>query len=107
MKRSHNYSSSDSDLDDNVEVEKDSCDENGYVNVKMLVLMQYLKYFNFISGVLYLFVSPLLKSTQRKDSFDLINNNLLLFHLLDSLILMAPCHPQQPPKFKPEKGAEG
>ncbi|XP_034030826.1 hairy/enhancer-of-split related with YRPW motif protein 1-like [Thalassophryne amazonica] len=28
MKRSHNYSSSDSDLDDNVEVEKDSCDEN-------------------------------------------------------------------------------
>ncbi|XP_028326868.1 hairy/enhancer-of-split related with YRPW motif protein 1-like [Gouania willdenowi] len=28
MKRSHNYSSSDSDLDDNVEVEKDSGDEN-------------------------------------------------------------------------------
>lgn len=32
MKRSHNYSSSDSDLDDTVEVEKDSGDENGYVN---------------------------------------------------------------------------
>lgn len=31
MKRSHNYSSSDSDLDDNVDVEKDSGDENGYV----------------------------------------------------------------------------
>jgi len=31
MKRSHNYSSSESDLDDNVEVEKDSGDENGYV----------------------------------------------------------------------------
>lgn len=31
MKRSHNYSSSDSDLDDNIEVEKDSGDENGYV----------------------------------------------------------------------------
>lgn len=29
MKRSHNYSSSDSDLDDNVDVEKDSGDENG------------------------------------------------------------------------------
>uniref|UniRef100_A0A8C3G245 Hes related family bHLH transcription factor with YRPW motif 1 n=1 Tax=Cyclopterus lumpus TaxID=8103 RepID=A0A8C3G245_CYCLU len=29
MKRSHNYSSSESDLDDNVEVEKDSGDENG------------------------------------------------------------------------------
>ncbi|XP_008321562.2 hairy/enhancer-of-split related with YRPW motif protein 1-like [Cynoglossus semilaevis] len=29
MKRSHNYSSSDSDLDDSVEVEKDSGDENG------------------------------------------------------------------------------
>lgn len=28
MKRSHNYSSSDSDLDDNVDVEKDSGDEN-------------------------------------------------------------------------------
>lgn len=33
MKRSHNYSSSDSDLDDNVEVEKDSGDENGYGSV--------------------------------------------------------------------------
>lgn len=32
MKRSHNYSSSDSDLDDNIEVEKDSGDENGYVH---------------------------------------------------------------------------
>lgn len=32
MKRSHNYSSSDSELDDNVEVEKDSGDENGYVS---------------------------------------------------------------------------
>lgn len=32
MKRSHNYSSSDSDLDDNVDVEKDSGDENGYVS---------------------------------------------------------------------------
>lgn len=31
MKRNHNYSSSESDLDDNVEVEKDSGDENGYV----------------------------------------------------------------------------
>lgn len=30
MKRGNNYSSSDSDLDDNVEVEKDSGDENGY-----------------------------------------------------------------------------
>ncbi|XP_041649738.1 hairy/enhancer-of-split related with YRPW motif protein 1-like [Cheilinus undulatus] len=30
MKRNHNYSSSDSDLDDNVEVEKDSGDENGH-----------------------------------------------------------------------------
>ncbi|XP_054638040.1 hairy/enhancer-of-split related with YRPW motif protein 1-like isoform X2 [Dunckerocampus dactyliophorus] len=29
MKRSHTYSSSDSDLDDNIEVEKDSGDENG------------------------------------------------------------------------------
>lgn len=29
MKRNHNYSSSESDLDDNVEVEKDSGDENG------------------------------------------------------------------------------
>lgn len=28
MKRSHNYSSSDSELDDNVDVEKDSGDEN-------------------------------------------------------------------------------
>ncbi|XP_028986399.1 hairy/enhancer-of-split related with YRPW motif protein 1-like [Betta splendens] len=32
MKRSHNYSSSDSDLDDNVEVEKDSGDENGQLD---------------------------------------------------------------------------
>ncbi|XP_040900710.1 hairy/enhancer-of-split related with YRPW motif protein 1-like [Toxotes jaculatrix] len=32
MKRSHNYSSSDSDLDDNVEVEKDSGDENGQID---------------------------------------------------------------------------
>ncbi|CAJ1062130.1 hairy/enhancer-of-split related with YRPW motif protein 1-like [Xyrichtys novacula] len=32
MKRSHNYSSSDSDLDDNVEIEKDSCDENGQLD---------------------------------------------------------------------------
>lgn len=30
MKRSHTYSSSESDLDDNVDVEKDSGDENGY-----------------------------------------------------------------------------
>ncbi|XP_017281912.1 hairy/enhancer-of-split related with YRPW motif protein 1-like [Kryptolebias marmoratus] len=32
MKRSNNYSSSDSDLDDNVEVEKDSGDENGQLD---------------------------------------------------------------------------
>nr|XP_019948299.1 PREDICTED: LOW QUALITY PROTEIN: hairy/enhancer-of-split related with YRPW motif protein 1-like [Paralichthys olivaceus] len=32
MKRNHNYSSSDSDLDDSVEVEKDSGDENGQVD---------------------------------------------------------------------------
>ncbi|XP_060906500.1 hairy/enhancer-of-split related with YRPW motif protein 1-like [Labrus mixtus] len=32
MKRGHNYSSSDSDLDDNVEVEKDSGDENGQLD---------------------------------------------------------------------------
>uniref|UniRef100_A0A3B4GJL9 Hairy/enhancer-of-split related with YRPW motif protein 1-like n=1 Tax=Pundamilia nyererei TaxID=303518 RepID=A0A3B4GJL9_9CICH len=32
MKRSHNYSSSDSDLDDTVEVEKDSGDENGQID---------------------------------------------------------------------------
>lgn len=32
MKRSHNYSSSDSDLDDNVEVEKDSGDETGHLD---------------------------------------------------------------------------
>lgn len=32
MKRNHNYSSSDSELDDNVEVEKDSGDENGYAH---------------------------------------------------------------------------
>ncbi|KAI3360987.1 hypothetical protein L3Q82_013191 [Scortum barcoo] len=32
MKRSHNYSSSDSDLDDNIEVEKDSGDENGQLD---------------------------------------------------------------------------
>ncbi|XP_029927338.1 hairy/enhancer-of-split related with YRPW motif protein 1-like [Myripristis murdjan] len=32
MKRSHNYSSSDSDLDDNIEVEKDSGDENGQID---------------------------------------------------------------------------
>ncbi|XP_072249389.1 hairy/enhancer-of-split related with YRPW motif protein 1-like [Leuresthes tenuis] len=32
MKRSHNYSSSDSDLDDNIEVEKDSGDENGHLD---------------------------------------------------------------------------
>ncbi|XP_072316012.1 hairy/enhancer-of-split related with YRPW motif protein 1-like [Eucyclogobius newberryi] len=32
MKRSHNYSSSDSDLDDNVEVEKDSGDEIGHLD---------------------------------------------------------------------------
>ncbi|KAM9310668.1 hairy/enhancer-of-split related with YRPW motif protein 1-like [Pholidichthys leucotaenia] len=32
MKRSHNYSSSDSDLEDNVEVEKDSGDENGQLD---------------------------------------------------------------------------
>ncbi|XP_061677260.1 hairy/enhancer-of-split related with YRPW motif protein 1-like [Syngnathoides biaculeatus] len=32
MKRSSNYSSSESDLDDNIEVEKDSGDENGYVH---------------------------------------------------------------------------
>lgn len=33
MKRSHTYSSSESDLDDNVDVEKDSGDENGYVTL--------------------------------------------------------------------------
>lgn len=33
MKRSHTYSSSESDLDDNVDVEKESGDENGYVHV--------------------------------------------------------------------------
>ncbi|KAF7669418.1 hypothetical protein LDENG_00186150 [Lucifuga dentata] len=32
MKRTHNYSSSDSDLDDNVEVEKDSGDENSQMD---------------------------------------------------------------------------
>lgn len=32
MKRSHNYSSSDSELDDNVDVEKDSGDENRCVS---------------------------------------------------------------------------
>ncbi|KAF3839821.1 hypothetical protein F7725_018538 [Dissostichus mawsoni] len=32
MKRSHNYSSSESDLDDNIEVEKDSGDENGQLD---------------------------------------------------------------------------
>ncbi|XP_035499351.2 hairy/enhancer-of-split related with YRPW motif protein 1 [Scophthalmus maximus] len=32
MKRSHNYSSSDSDLDDSVEVEKESGDENGHID---------------------------------------------------------------------------
>uniref|UniRef100_A0A3Q3VQ26 Hes related family bHLH transcription factor with YRPW motif 1 n=1 Tax=Mola mola TaxID=94237 RepID=A0A3Q3VQ26_MOLML len=32
MKRSHNYSSSDSDLDDNVDVEKDSGDENSQLD---------------------------------------------------------------------------
>lgn len=33
MKRSRTYSSSESDLDDNVDVEKESGDENGYVHV--------------------------------------------------------------------------
>ncbi|XP_062322242.1 hairy/enhancer-of-split related with YRPW motif protein 1-like [Osmerus eperlanus] len=32
MKRNHNYSSSDSELDDNIEVEKDSADENGHLD---------------------------------------------------------------------------
>lgn len=36
MKRNHNYSSSESDLDDNIEVEKDSGDENWYVSCKNL-----------------------------------------------------------------------
>lgn len=52
-------------------------------------------------------VLPLFLNTERMQRFELINNNFSLFYLLDSLILMAPCHPQQPPKFKPEKGAEG
>ena len=32
MKINHSFSSSDSEMDDNIEVEKDSGDENGYVN---------------------------------------------------------------------------
>lgn len=31
MKRSHDFSSSDSELDEAIEVEKDSADESGYV----------------------------------------------------------------------------
>lgn len=30
MKRNHEFSSSDSELDENIEVEKESADENGY-----------------------------------------------------------------------------
>lgn len=86
MKRSHNYSSSDSDLDDNVEVEKDSCDENGCVEEESRLVFQMI-----------VFVCLTVA-----ESFD-----LLLFHLSDSLILTAPCHPPPPPRFKPEKGAEG
>lgn len=41
MKRSHNYSSSDSELDDNVDVEKDSGDENRCGHpVTQLMLLQ-------------------------------------------------------------------
>lgn len=31
MKRNHDFSSSDSELDETIEVEKESADENGYV----------------------------------------------------------------------------
>ena len=36
MKRIHDFSSSDSELDENIEVEKESADENGYVCVQYL-----------------------------------------------------------------------
>uniref|UniRef100_A0A3Q3JDR1 Hairy/enhancer-of-split related with YRPW motif 1 n=1 Tax=Monopterus albus TaxID=43700 RepID=A0A3Q3JDR1_MONAL len=51
MKRSHNYSSSDSDLDDNVEV-KDSGDENGYVSCYVLVVVVFNKLFCNITHII-------------------------------------------------------
>lgn len=41
MKRNHDFSSSDSELDENIEVEKESADENGYVCVQYLGLRFY------------------------------------------------------------------
>lgn len=50
MKRSHNYSSSDSDLDDNVDVEKDSGDENGYVYFKLSIYVKAVRFSAHYSG---------------------------------------------------------
>lgn len=87
MKRSHNYSSSDSELDDNVDVEKDSGDENRCVPH---VTQQMHAFINAVplNCVLY----PL--------------SSIACFCSAVHLIPTARCHPPPPPKFKPESGAE-
>lgn len=92
MKRSHNYSSSESDLDDNVEVEKDSGDENGLVNLLLFLVC---------------FVKSSSHVVRLTDCNLFFFFNSLLFYLSVNLIPTARCHPPPPPRFKPEKGAEG
>lgn len=90
MKRSHNYSSSDSELDDNVDVEKDSGDEN--------------RCDRHTTQLIYAFVnSPPLKVALNW----LLCSDLSLFSCAVLLIPTAPCRLPQPPKFKPGRGAEG
>lgn len=90
MKRSHNYSSSDSELDDNVDVEKDSGDEN--------------RCDHHATPLIYAFIdSPQLKVALHY----ILCSDLWLFSSPVRLIPTARCHLPQPPKFKPERGAEG
>lgn len=89
MKRSHNYSSSDSELDDNVDVEKDSGDENRCVDRN--------------TQLMHAFMDALqLKVPLRC----FLCSDLLLFCSAVRLIPTARCHLPQPPRFKPESGAE-
>lgn len=90
MKRSHNYSSSDSELDDNVDVEKDSGDENRCAH--------------HIAHLIHAFFNSLRLKVALND---IICSDLSLFSSSVRLIPTARCHLPRPPKSKPGRGAEG
>ena len=110
MKRNHNYSSSDSDLDDNVEVEKDSADENGYVSFDIFyIYIIYLRHLVIGFNVIIFDLSLVAVEPRRPTYCDLFcSNNIVMtalnFSHLDSHGSMSPSTTTQVQARKRRRG---